>query len=90
MASGLKLRGQECLLFPMVLLLLHVPLPATCRAGWLIAGSQQVREGRTGYGALPHAWHSAGAFPEVPPEQLLERVLLVLIQVRKPRPREVE
>lgn len=25
-----------------------------------------------------------------PPEQLLERVLLVLIQVRKPRPREVK
>lgn len=69
------------------LLLLHILLSATCREGWLITGSPEVRDGGTGYGDLPHARHSAGAFQEVPPEQLLEQVLLVLIQGRKPRPR---
>lgn len=92
MAPGLRLRGQE-----------GTPPPNGAGAGSYCHGAlscmqgreadhqpQEVRDGGAGLvEPPPPAWHSAGAFTDVAPGQFLEEVLLVLIQVRKPRLREV-
>lgn len=89
MASALRLRSQEGLLFPMghgcSYCMFHSQPPAGKGAGC------QLTAGKRG---MDWVWSPtqcpAFCFPEMPPEQLLELVLLVLIQVRKPWPRDVK